>query len=169
METIAVYWEACVKVYGITEKPGLVMGVLHFPAEHLGCWSDRIIELGNSLRRFELVTCHGVEADRMQLSLVIEATGRETLLKLMDGWLDGERQSTRFLVEEQVDLIFLHGPHFQDRFGIADIAFSALAKANIRIILSGCAGTSMYLVFAGGEGDTARKILTDTFLIPTTA
>lgn len=167
METIAVYWEARIKVYGITGKPGLAMGVLQFPSEHFGYWSERLIELEAALKRFELVTCHGAEADRMQLSVVIEASGRDTLLKLMNGWLEGER--TQFLMEDQVDLVFLHGPHFQDRFGIADTAFSALANSNIRIMLSGCAGTSMYLVFAGGEGDTAMKILTDTFLIPTIA
>ena len=126
------------------------------------------MELESALKRFELVTCHGADADMMQLSLVIEASGRDTLLKLMNGWLDGE-PSAQFMMEERVDMVFLHGPHFQDRFGIADTAFSALAKNNIRIMLSGCAGTSMYLVFAGGDGGTAMNILTDTFLIPTIA
>lgn len=168
METIAVYWEARVKVYGITGRPGLAMGVLLFPARRTGYWSERLIELESALKRFELVTCHGADADMMQLSLVIEPSGRDTLLKLMNGWLDGE-QSTQFGMEYQVDMVFLHGPHFQDRSGIADTAFSALAKNNIRIMLSGCAGTSMYLVFAEGEGSMAMKILTDTFLIPTMA
>jgi len=168
LETIAVYWEARVKVYSLTEKPGLAMGVLFFPTQRTGYWSGRLMELEASLNRFELVTCHGAEEGRMQLSVVIEASGRDTLLKLMDDWLQGE-PSAQFMIEEQVDLVFLHGPHFQDRFGIADTAFSALAKNNIRIMLSGCAGTSMYLVFAGDEGSTAMKILTDTFLIPTVA
>ena len=168
METIAVYWEARVKVYGITGKPGLAMGVLRFSTEHMGYWSERLMELGSTLKRFEMITCFGASADRMQLSVVIEASGRDTLLKLMNGWLDGE-PSAQFLMEEQVDMVFLHGPHFQDRFGIADTAFSVLATNDIRIMLSGCAGTSMYLVFAGGEGSTATKILTDTFLIPTIA
>ena len=167
METIAVYWEARVKVYGITGKPALAMGVLHFPAEHIGLWSERLMELEAALKCFELVTCNGAEEGRMQLSTVIETSGRDTLLQLMNGWLEGEL--SQFLMVDQVDLVFLHGPHFQDRFGIADTAFSALANNNIRIMLSGCAGTSMYLVFAGGEGDTAMKILTDTFLIPTIA
>lgn len=144
------------------------MGVLLFPAQRTGYWSGRLMELESALKRFELVTCHDAGADRMKLSVVIEPSGRDTLLNLMNDWFDGE-QSTRFMMEDQVDMVFLHGPHFQDRFGIADTAFSALANNNIRIMLSGCAGTSMYLVFAGGEGSAAMKILTDTFLIPTIA
>lgn len=142
------------------------MGVLHFPVDRLGCWSERLAEL-DVLGRFELVTCQEA-ADGMELSLVIEASGGDVLRELMNSWLAGERHAGRFAMEDQVDLIFLHGPHFQDRFGIADTAFSALASHNIPIRLSGCAGTSMYLVFAGGAGSRALKILNDTFLIPTT-
>lgn len=165
METIAVYWEARVKVYGITAKPGLAMGVLRFCTERMNFWSDRIGELDNSLLRFELITCSGADTKLMEMFLVVEASGRDTLLKLMNGWL-AEDRSAQFQLAGPVDMVFLHGPHFQDRFGIAETAFSALKKCNIRILLSSCAGTSMYLVFAGGDGVSAMKILTETFVIP---
>ncbi len=168
METIAVYWEDRVKVYGITAKPGLGLGVLSFSAERLGCWSERIAELENSLSGFELVTCQRAGTDNLEFSLVIEANGGEFLVQRMQDWLECE-PSAQFTMEKTVDMIFLHGPHFQDRFGIAETAFSALAKNSTPVLLSGCAGTSMYLLFAEGEGEAARRILTDTFLIPTTA
>ena len=168
METIAVYWEARVKVYGITTRHGLVLGVLRFSAERLDYWSGRIVELEDPLPRFELVTCQIAGINGMEVLLVIEEEGRQTLLQLMREWLDRD-PSAQFATEGPVDMIFLHGPHFQDRFGIADTAFAALAKNGVPILLSGCAGTSMYLVFPEGKGEAAKRILTDTFLIPTTA
>lgn len=166
METIAVYWEARVKVYGITGRHGLAMGVLRFPAGRLGCWGERLVELEDALPRFELVTCRGVDDGMMELTLVIEAAGRDVLLGLVNGWLEREK-SAQFAMEGTVDMVFLHGPHFQDRFGIAETAFAALGKNQIEILLAGCAGTSMYLILTEGEGMPAMKILEDTYLIPT--
>ena len=45
-----------------------------------------------------------------------------------------------------VELIYLHGPHFQDRYGIAEAALSPLQKADIPILAAGCSGTSVYIV-----------------------
>lgn len=168
METIAVYWESRIKVYGITGKPGLAMGVLRFPANRTTYWGERIMELEGTLKRFELVTCHGADKDRMEVFLIIEDTGRDTMVKLMNQWLEPET-AAQFSMIDPVDLVFLHGPHFQDRFGIAETAFSALARVSIPIMLSGCAGTSMYLVLPEDQGAAAMRILTDTFLIPTSA
>jgi len=168
LETIAVYWESRIKVYGITGKPGLAMGVLQFPANRTAHWGERIMELEGALQRFELVTCHGADQERMELFLFIEDTGRDIMVKLMNQWLESET-AAQFSMKGPVDMVFLHGPHFQDRFGIAETAFSALAKESIPIVLSGCAGTSMYLVHPEGQGAAAMRILTDTFLIPTSA
>lgn len=168
METIAVYWESRIKVYGITAKPGLAMTVLQFPANRTAYWGERIMELEGALQRFELATCHGADHDRMEVYLFIEDTGRDTMVKLMNQWLETET-AAQFSMKGPVDMIFLHGPHFQDRFGIADTAFSALARESIPIMLSGCAGTSMYLVLPEDQGAAAMRILTDTFLIPTSA
>lgn len=168
METIAVYWEARVKVYGITGKSGLAMGVLRFHADRMSSWGRRIAHLESTLRRFELVTCQGTDKDRMELYLVIEDAGRDVMLNLMNEWLE-EEPAAQFSMNSPVDMIFLHGPHFQDRFGIAETACSILAMNNIQIALSCCAGTSMYLIFLEDQGPAALKILKETFLIPTTA
>ncbi|KJR97887.1 MAG: hypothetical protein VR65_23020 [Desulfobulbaceae bacterium BRH_c16a] len=168
METIAVYWEAQVKVYGITGKSGLALGVLRFHQDRMASWAERITHLESTLRRFELVTCHGTDKDRMELYLVIENDGRDAMLSLMNRWLE-EEPAAQFSMNAPFYMIFLHGPHFQDRFGIAETAFSILAKHNIQITLSGCAGTSMYLIFPEDQGAAALKILKETFLIPTTA
>lgn len=144
------------------------MGVLQFPTNRTAYWGERIMELERALKRFELITCHGTDQDRIELYLLIEGAGRDTMLKSMSEWLETET-AAQFSMHDPVDMVFLHGPHFQDRFGIAETAFSALAGESIPIVLSGCAGTSMYLVLPENQGATAMRILTDTFLIPTSA
>lgn len=168
METIAVYWEARIKVYGITLQPGLALGALVIAAEQAGYWSERLMELERPLQRFELAIAQGVIDNRLEIYLLFDHSRREILQPLMDVWLSRDK-TAEFRMEGRVDMVFLHGPHFQDRFGIAETAFSALAKNDIRILLSGCAGTSMYLIFAEGGGEAAKQVLADTFLIPTTA
>ena len=45
METVAVYKEERVKVYAITEKTDLALGVLRFPASKTEQWGDRYCQV----------------------------------------------------------------------------------------------------------------------------
>lgn len=166
METIAVYKEARVKVYGITEKDTLALVTLSFPANQMEQWGQRIGLLEEQIKRFELVTYHAADKEKTELHLLFDQIPYEPLNDRLENWVKSDQQST-FQFRQPVDILYLHGPHFQDRFGIADIAFNALKQNDIEILVSGCAGTSMYLVTAANQGATTLKLLTETFLIPT--
>lgn len=168
METVAVYKEERVKVYGITEKIDLALGILSFPAKRIELWGQRIIEFESSLKRFELATYHSTGKDRTTLHLLFDRNNSITLRDTLQEILKNE-QNTEFTVQQPVEILYLFGPHFQDRFGIVNIAFNALLQNNTDILVSGCAGTSMYFVTPKAQGRNGLKILTDTFLIPTTA
>ena len=167
MQTIAVYQEEQVKVYGITEKSDLALTILSFSPRDTSLWGQRISDFEKSVKRFELVTCHATGKNRIDLHLVFD---RQHLLSLSNkiSALIKNEQNTTFTIESSVDILFLFGPHFQDRFGIVDIAFNALLHGNIDIFVSGCAGTSMYFVTPKNQGRRGLKILKDTFVIPTT-
>lgn len=166
LETIAVYKEARVKVYGITEKNGLALVTLSFPANQMEQWGQRVALLEEHIKRFELVTYHATDKERTELHLLLDQIPLKSLSDTLEKWVKSEQQST-FQLRQPVDILYLHGPHFQDRFGIADIAFNALKQNDIEILVSGCAGTSMYLVTPSNQGTTTLKLLTETFLIPT--
>jgi aspartokinase len=166
VETIAVYREKRVKVYGITEKPGLCLGVLQFPSKAFVKWGNRIKDLKNDCPNFELVTYHLANQDRISLHLVFEKISENSLKERVHNWLSSDLDSY-FDIRSPVDLIYLHGPHFQDRDGIAEIAFTALKKNKLDPIVIGCAGTSMYIITPNNQGGTTSKLLSDTFLIPT--
>jgi len=57
-----------------------------------------------------------------------------------------------------VGILFFHGPHFGDMYGIADAAFSSLLKAGIKIISSGCSSASVFLVIAEDDLNRAEEM-----------
>lgn len=160
------YKEARVKVYGITEKDGLVIVTLSFPANQIEQWGQRVALLEDHIKRFELVTYHAADKETTELHVLFAQTPLEPLQETLEKWVEDEQQAT-FQLRQPVDIFYLHGPHFQDRLGIVDVAFNALKQNNIDILVSGCAGTSMYLVTPASPGATTLKLLTETFLIPT--
>ncbi len=165
METIALYKEERIKVYGITRKSGLILVVLSFPATHLELWGERIEEISNHTQKFEFVTYHAASQSMTELHLLIDRKIIDPLNEMLTRLEKNTRQTELKLIQP-VDILYLHGPHFQDRYGIADTAFNALLHNNIEILVSGCAGTSMYLVTPTSRGHIALEVLTETFLIP---
>jgi len=165
LETIAVYWESKVKVYSITHVTDLSMSRIIFPfkaAEQLG---KMLLTLEDPVQRFELVTQDYIDAAFSQLTLFYDRSRQQAAGTIMKKW--GEEIQTRVTQESPLELVYLHGPHFQDRFGIIDIAFTALKNSNIEIITTGCAGNTIYIVLPDKRAHFANQVLRETFVIPT--
>jgi hypothetical protein len=62
--------------------------------------------------------------------------------------------------------IFLHGPHFGDRYGIALTLVSALEKAHISLLALSCTISSISLIIRQHELAAAQVILGNTFAAP---
>lgn len=172
VETIAVYREERVKVYGITLRRGLSLATLDLAGQACGELGRCLATLPIDCHRFDLVTGQYSGDDRFQLQLLFDQISQPTLVSTLESVLNssgiaGDEARTGLLVRTPVAVLFLHGPHFQDRYGIADVAFSALAEGEIPILLSACAGTSMYLVLSDQLAEAGMELLRRTFLIPT--
>lgn len=166
VETVAVYQEERVKVYGITKKVDLALGILSFPAQNSEVWGRRIIDLGVSIKRFELVTYHATAKARTELHLLFDCNKSSILRDTLKDFTKDE-VDTDFTLKQPVEILYLFGPHFQDRYGIVDIAFNALVQNRTDILVSGCSGTSMYFVTPENQGQGGLQKLSETFLIPT--
>ena len=164
METIAVYWESRVKIYSITELTGLTLAHLTFPSAISAQWGNRLIELEAVIPRFELVIQDYIDTALSRVSLLFTRSVQEEVEKMAEKWMNEPFTSLEF--SAPLEMVFLHGPHFQDRYGIVDIAFSALQQKNIDIIAAGCAGTTVYIVLPDQMSHVAKSVLTDTFFIP---
>ena len=165
METIAVYWEPKIRVYGLTRQTGLALHTVLFPAGRLAYWAGRVSGLAAAGGGFELVNLQTVSAGILQLSLLLTETGCEIpVRRLLEDGLARE-DATSLQTIAPVALIYLHGPHFQDRYGIAEAALSPLQEAGIPALVTGCSGASVYIVIPEDRADETAACLAETFVI----
>jgi aspartokinase len=158
METIAVYWERRIKTYGFEKLADLALIEFSYP---LG----RIKSLG------EILSQNDLQALNPKFMIAQESDGEISLLlcaaadkgKRFHESVKREtaRASLRYI--HPVGIIFFHGPHFGDRYGIADATFSALLRSDIPILASGCSSSSIYLVLAQDSVDKAVEVLSKPF------
>ncbi len=165
METIAVYWEAKIGVYGLTTETGLSLYTLIFPVGRLVYWGGLIRSLGQKGTEFLLVNLQQASAGSMQLCLVPTAgAGAADVAELLAKGLENETAG-HLQVTEPVEMIYLHGPHFQDRYGIAEAALRPLHNAGIPILSAGCAGTSVSIVVSENRAPEVAACLSETFVL----
>ena len=165
METIAVYWEEKIRVYGLNRQTGLSMHTLVFPADRLVFWSGRLAELERFGCEFQLVNLQTVAAGSLQICLVLDRDHSESaVLQLFREGLQGQN-ATSARVTSPVELLYLHGPHFQDRYGIAEAAIAPLCKAEIPTLATACSGASIFIVVPENRSQHAADCLAETFAL----
>jgi len=158
METIAVYWESRIKTYGFQRIPDLALIEFSCPLSDIKSlgeiFSQDYLEI---LRPKFIIAQEAVH----KISFVFCLPNKEG--KDFHATLKKISRSTPERYIHPVSIIFFHGPHFGDRYGIADTTFSSLSKAGIKIIASGCSSASVFLVLAQHDIDKAEEILSETF------
>jgi hypothetical protein len=165
METIAIYWEPKIKTYGIAEKIGLSMVSLEIFAEEMVPVESRLRRAGSAAGELLLVFGRPSAKWRIRLHLLFEGCPSWHLLEEFSGVTGGGR-SSGLRVDADVELVYFQGPHFGDRYGIADAAFGALLGANVTVLAAACTGASIYVVLPKGSARAARKALSETFFVP---
>lgn len=158
METIAVYWESRIKTYGFQRIPQLALVELSCPIEAIKSLGEILTH--DDIQGLKAPFIVAQESDR-ELSFVFCLPEREG--KGFHASLEQTHISASHRYIYPVGIIFFHGPHFGDRYGIAEAAFSAISKAGIQLIASGCASSSVYLILAQDDLDRAEEVLTKTF------
>ena len=158
METIAVYWEPRIKTYGFQKITDLAF--IEF-----SCSLCDIKSLGEILSQDDLQTLRpkfiiAQESDH-KISFIFCLPGKEG--EDFHASLKKTPMPTPHRYIYPVSIIFFYGPHFGDRYGIADATFSSLSKADIKIIASGCSSASVFLVLAQDDMDKAEDVLSETF------
>jgi len=158
METIAVYWESRIKTYGFQRISDLAL------IEFSYALSD-IKPLGKFFSKDDLKTLRPKfilsHVTNHEISFVFCLPLKEN--KGLRTSLEKILPPTSYRYIHPVSIIFFHGPHFGDRYGIADATFSTLSKAGIQILASGCSSASVFLVLAQHDIDKAEEALAETF------
>ena len=158
METVAVYWESRIKTYGFQRVADLVLLEFSCPlgeAESLG-----EILCQESLRTLKPPFIIAQESgDEISFVVCLPENRARGFHEFLEGTPGLTLQKYLF----PVGIIFFHGPHFGDRYGIADATFTALSKAHIKVIASGCSSSSVYVVLSQDDLDRAEAALGEPF------
>jgi len=166
METIAIYWEEQVKVYGIMLKSDLRLLHLRLSENSQLPYHSLLTILDKQPTTFELLATTADSSTGSLVSFVVDDEQYEAIVAALREKEDKQPNIER-LQNQLVEMIYLHGPHFQERFGILARATEPLHQNSIQTVAVGCAGNSMYIVVPKGQGAHATAILRDTFQTPT--
>ena len=158
METIAVYWEQPIKTYGFQRVTDLILVEFSYPLKE-------ITSLGKILSRdaLQMVKAEFIIAQAFGEAISITLCLSEK--EYRDFWVSVAEApgSTPCEYTYPVGIIYFHGPHFGDRYGIAEAAFSNLSEADIEIVASGCSASSVFVVLAQDDVARAENVLSNTF------
>lgn len=167
METIAVYWEPVIKTYGFMEKTGLSLFRFSCPVDRMVDWGQCLLEWGTAGDGFLMAAGSGLNGQTLQFNLLFEQKGVDRYGAILEKWMTEEPRMS-LQVENPVELIYFHGPHYGDRYGIASAALKALAVQAVPVLAMACTGASVYLIMPEGKARSARKALGQAFLTPET-
>lgn len=169
-KVVATYQEKVIKVYCIIPQPDLdLWGMSIVSSDMLAGFATALMEMGNlGLIVPFLVALPGLEGKEFILSF---CTARR-----QPGGGDQGGEIRRMLKEHLPGLqpmrltpvagIFLHGPHFGDRYGIAHTLVSALEQAHISLLALSCTISSISLIIRQQELAAAQLVLGNTFAAP---
>ena len=165
METVAMYWEPKIKTYGFQVVKSLAVYRYVISANLSTHW-DRALEfIEHGPDRFHLICGHLNPSLELSLMLLCDPDqGRSFSRRLAAGMPTGDGCLGQ--VTTPVELLFFQGPHFGDRFGIADFTYRALNDHADRLLAAVFSCASIYLVLPEGAADEARERLTAAFTIP---
>ncbi|MGD9368899.1 MAG: hypothetical protein PVH87_24560 [Desulfobacteraceae bacterium] len=165
METVAVYWEPQIKTYGFQVVRELAMYTCAIPADLPPTWEGALTGLDNGRRGFELVCGQMNDAGGIDLLLLYAWACRSEFARRVEAVIPIDAARPKQAIGP-VELIFFQGPHFGDRFGIADFTYRALGDHAERLLAAVFSCASVYLVLPEGGADAAKERLSAAFRIP---
>lgn len=119
------------------------------------------------LDSFEMMTLSQSGSDDFCLVLLIEPAGGQQAESSIRDCME-VLPDVIFSERSAVEVLYFHGPHFQDRYGVMDTAVKALKKNETEIHAANCSGTSVYLVTGDTIGGRALDALAEVFVVPKT-
>jgi aspartokinase len=168
-KVVAEYQEKTIKVYWLVPQSDLdLWGMAVSSTDILAGFADVLLELGSlGLKIPFLVAIPARQSNEFILCFSTASSQsleersphiRRLLQKLLP--------DLRPLSLTPVAGIFLHGPHFGDRYGIAQTLVESLEKTNIPLLALSCTISSISLIIRQQELAAAQLVLGNTFASP---
>ena len=167
METSAVYWESRIKIYGFQKTPDLCLIELILNTDQMEECAYCIQELDDQGVRFDLTLAQRSGDNKFYLYLIVKCEWEKQITEHIQKTIQTDAGGI-LRVQPNVAMIHFQGPHFGDRYGIAETVFGVLIDNDIPILASGCSGSAIHLVFPENSAEAAARLLSAAFEVPRT-
>ncbi|MBM4284162.1 MAG: hypothetical protein FJ128_02780 [Deltaproteobacteria bacterium] len=162
-EVVASYQEKAPRIYTLVQQDDLDLWEVAVSSRaalrEVGDWLRRLGEDGG---RLPFLVAVPQPPDRLRLVFCLSDEGSRTLLRLGGGREAGLNPRRR----GPVAAFFTHGPHFGDRYGIAQVLAAALEEAGAPLLALSCAVSSLSVVVPQSLAAAARRALQGAFGAP---
>lgn len=168
-KVVATYQEKMIKVYWIVPQPDLDLWAVSIPTPDV---LEEVADIITHLGEFGLTIPFLIAIPRLGTKELLFAfsTGRAAgsgdqgniVRKVLNERLPGLRPMRLIPVAG----IFLHGPHFGDRYGIAHALVEALEKVGVSILALSCTISSISVIIRQHELAAALLVLGQVFEAP---
>jgi hypothetical protein len=159
------YWEQRIKTYGFQVVKELAMYRYRIPVNLLNHWERALECIENGHHRFHLICGQLNEPLDLSLLLLCGPDRGRSFSRLIEADIP-VAEGCQCQVITPVELLFFQGPHFGDRFGIADFTYRALKDHANDLLAAVFSCASIYLVLPEGAADGALDQLNAAFNIP---
>jgi hypothetical protein len=165
VETFAVYWEPRPKTYGFKEVIDLSLLTIKIRPGNMSQWGLWLMELSDLDIGFHLILAMYSTHQKLRLYILFEKLWGDRVLSYLGKKIDLDFGKD-FNLTYPVELISFQGPHFGDRYGIADAAFKALDGQGVPVLITVFAGAAVHIVLPEKKLQDARPILLEAFEVP---
>lgn len=128
-------------------------------------WGIWLMELADHHIGFHLILAKYSTDRELRLHILIERLCIDSMLSYVAKKIAPASGKDLNLMH-RLELISFQGPHFGDRYGIADTAFKVLDDHKIPILFAACSGAAVYLVLPEKKLQEARPLLAEVFEVP---
>jgi len=157
------YDKHIIGIYGFTRQTGLDLWNVSLPREQMDGFGAFLLELDKlDFKLPFFISSSACGEQDNHVSFVLAGDRRETAKLAFDRNLPGNG----YLCRGPVFALFAHGPHFGDRYGIADALASTVRDGNIPLLSLSCTVASISAIFDGDDPDRTIEVLSTRFQIP---
>lgn len=161
-ETVAQYVEERIRTYGIQVKTNLTLCRIRIQPEAQVLIGRCLESMGSDNVRFAYASADSNVSGEIHAVFVLEPGKSGAHDQNIASYFP-----SHFLpdieIRENVQMVGFHGPHFGDRYGIADKALRCLSDAGVPVWMAGCVGATVTIIVLSDMGIAAVEALSAKF------
>jgi aspartokinase len=161
-EIVCSYREEVIKLYTVVQQAEMDLWNLAVDPGQLAGLGQALGALEPSGTRLPFLVMHAETDQRLILAFCFAAAARQMIAAALDEYLP----EVRPYCLRSVGAFFLHGPHFGDRFGIANTLLGALQNEGVAPLALSCTVSSISVIVRAAELEGALASLRGPFEIP---